>query len=1689
LIGIPHEQLVSLQRAAGNRAVRQLLRAVAPPPARERRFSRAGDQQGSAEGPLRIVADNGPLAPGQIAQGQLLSAIEQAVCEVAERELSGTIYSAQGCPWIAHWIGYYRRRSPGEVQAAIAQYAPTTSGAARAEEVVTGICDRVSAGIAAWRANGTIPNVPMPAGVRPSGPGEPQPAGAARALMRSPADSTDPQGVQAELGPGRPLEPALASRMSSLLGADFSRARVHTDAAGGRVAHRHRAAALAVGHHVAFAPDAYEPGTPLGDALIAHELAHVAQHVETAGAPVVADADAERDALVAGIAAFAVGSRLGAVGELSRSLRRSVRSGLALRRCSGTKYPPSEGVYGRAPQTIRPGFDRNDTMPGEVPTITGADGTFRFSFDGDGDQVRELEADITATESWPSGAVKRYTVGLTQISSRQRRTAEFGLPEKAQGGGPALIALGGPTDGDRPTVVSVVDPIGSQELHIQPPVRSAAQAAYLLELTGHENGPNSPMKVEQRVNYVFPPEKDPLNEVFTTYDYTRAADQQGTQDFVRVGDIWTLDVTVGAYADRFRLTFRRLQEGLAMVVMGVAVLAESYAAGDDGRVVPLAGHTITFMLPGRLSPRILHPDPTRLVLDLDNDGRPDVVVEDRLTTRLDAVDPGTKDRDHELTIKPAGGGTTRFKYPVREGLILAGPPKPAERDLFGASDAAAASSLIAQEQVGTFDGAKGQLSGELIAVEQTLANLRRQAVDEKLISKELYDAWSKAESDFEALAAYTRTSNPPNELVDSATETSKKFYDLLASETKRGEEDVEGPDNNVTGSKNPFTGSQTSNARIKILGPSEHDTGDEWADQIKSRDWKAAVATYRTLVDGLDRWVAYVNREKFGKQNLPDVPDTQRAIVGERLSGLRTSLRELEGKNAVRVSAVLHVEEYFTHTGAIQDIALSMYYWREGDTWYVKDLTTPGDAPHWTVSARPGEMEPPRALFDKLDDNDHFPKGVVHWLLPSGTGGQTRTTGPSTIKRWATYIGVGAAAIGLGLVTFGEGTVAVVGAYVLAGSALIGAAQAGYDLYEKRAHGTLTLGTAVLDISQIVAAATGLGALRAGRILAGVRTAAAEGAAVEATSAFAFAQKAYLPLRVANVTSDVVTLAVMSDDLEKQVKRINEAPLDKDERKQALALVFTQFAFTGGLTALSVKGLAPEMVGAGQDITIVRYGNKEFAIPRGESLQGKAINERAAQLGEAPDAAARDELLKAIGKIGGKGGSALSDMEAMRLQPDTLGNVTLDPAGEVTAGGKGIGTLSELVEKAQQANSAAAAHGVKWRYTLEIEPAGSGGSKVRIVARSPSQPAPDATDVVRLFTNTTTGRAAKVAGTATKLRGLDNASRIEILPHGELRINGQIDIDIAALERLKPDELATLMKGTRELDAAGGSLDQLKAKDQPLADQLTKLASTGTYRLRFAAHRIQALKWAKQSLRLTEDLQTQLELLLGKADDESLTRFFDLANETPATSAARDPQSRNSFARYALEQEPKSLVDFVNRYQYARAEFIRRRKAAGGAKGEQGVLDQFNDKATRDAIAKLENAARIANATRVGAISIQPGATSAETVKALREQPGQLRFGDADALTYHVHKHHPELAPAEQAGQPGMQTNEVDAYLDAARKTLMEQPANAVKTAPTQDGMGVIYTFERARPGSTRTSKLLVLVRFDGQAIILTYIP
>jgi hypothetical protein len=86
-----------------------------------------------------------------------------------------------------------------------------------------------------------------------------------------------PPEVSAQSGRGRPLRPAEATDFESRLGADLGHVRVHDDAAAAALAEAAHARAFTLGSHVFFNRGEYQPGTRGGRALLAHELAHVAE--------------------------------------------------------------------------------------------------------------------------------------------------------------------------------------------------------------------------------------------------------------------------------------------------------------------------------------------------------------------------------------------------------------------------------------------------------------------------------------------------------------------------------------------------------------------------------------------------------------------------------------------------------------------------------------------------------------------------------------------------------------------------------------------------------------------------------------------------------------------------------------------------------------------------------------------------------------------------------------------------------------------------------------------------------------------------------------------------------------------------------------------------------------------------------------------------------------------------------------------------------------------------------------------------------------------------------------------------------------------------------------------------------------------------------------------------------------------
>lgn len=96
---------------------------------------------------------------------------------------------------------------------------------------------------------------------------------------RSPhAAAIEPAGAPS---PGHPLPTGVRGHFERAFGADFSDVRVHHESTLPPSPLR----AFTRGSHLHFAPTRFKPGTPEGDALIGHELAHVTQQRERRVAP------------------------------------------------------------------------------------------------------------------------------------------------------------------------------------------------------------------------------------------------------------------------------------------------------------------------------------------------------------------------------------------------------------------------------------------------------------------------------------------------------------------------------------------------------------------------------------------------------------------------------------------------------------------------------------------------------------------------------------------------------------------------------------------------------------------------------------------------------------------------------------------------------------------------------------------------------------------------------------------------------------------------------------------------------------------------------------------------------------------------------------------------------------------------------------------------------------------------------------------------------------------------------------------------------------------------------------------------------------------------------------------------------------------------------------------------------------
>jgi hypothetical protein len=1050
-------------------------------------------------------------------------------------------------------------------------------------------------------------------------------APATRGALRVSSPS-DPHEHEAEGVASRILErDAVLERMGRLFGADFRRVALHTDSPA-----TDGAKAIARGTEVRVAPGAFRPGTLEGDHVIAHELAHVVQANAPgpAGSRVALEAEANGAAdrvargepatvqlATAGNAAYpytddnsnvlpdpvdvtwngdafhlefrrdaaqssprfmckltymgphpmdgvgihdaaAKATEFGVMvtpSQLHARLRSQSTNALEIdllgdgnqiiRIEDVASFDPQRGrvhdttmSLNRAPSNSAHFYVHDakakagdiavpspEERPGTTPVPMGTLGpnaAWTVRLDADGDQFAELELQLRNLTT--SGPATRVRMTIVQLATKASVSRELQLPPPDTTPGYPAGVLGALlpvvkqiNDGGRSTILTLVSTAtaASPQLVIDPPLRTAQATTYRVTAPGLAEALAFPVST--------------AHPVF------------GTGTATVDGNIVNVDLTLGAYQDKFRLTIQPRTATTA--VLGLAQLFRGALRSAQGAELQIA-RPVMF--------EQIVVGPTSLELDLDGDHKPDLMVYDALTTPVvgAAANP-ENDRDHHIRIVGAAiGGERTFEFRIRANSPMVDGGTSGADHIAG-SNATAIDGLQAQKAEGT------TLAAHLDAYEAAMIAERRKAVP-SIIRQATLTAWAALSDSLIKLRGAHADAGLQRQAAAQADAFLKELATDTASATKyqaaRG----------VTVETNEYTHTQ------RVGGYASTGSGPQLASDLRQGNVQAAVVDYQALVGGLDQWIA---DRTAAKTQGPDA-DRLQLIVGQR-----RQLGELDGLGAQRIIAVFQPDAKFKNEqGYVSQVPLSLYYWKAGSTWHLRNVSNPDHV--YTVTADAGQDEAAslRKLLGELDDPDRLPAGLIHYEVPGKTAGEVKTRDGMTWKKALTYLGLALAAAGFTLATFGTGAIEVVGVWVAAGAGLASAGAAGLDLYDKHVHGDLTTKTALLDLAQIVSGLAGASALASGRI-----TVAAANASAGARWAGDWARiavlssKLYLPATRAAAAADAISFAVITDDMARD--------LDKVDADGKLRLLI-QWAGMATMTSLSIKNAVP---GAGKTRTLV----------------------------------------------------------------------------------------------------------------------------------------------------------------------------------------------------------------------------------------------------------------------------------------------------------------------------------------------------------------------------------------------------------------------------------------------------------------------------------------------------------------------
>jgi hypothetical protein len=484
----------------------------------------------------------------------------------------------------------------------------------------------------------------------------------------------------------------------------------------------------------------------------------------------------------------------------------------------------------------------------------------------------------------------------------------------------------------------------------------------------------------------------------------------------------------------------------------------------------------------------------------------------------------------------------------------------------------------------------GNTDREIVVLEGALLQTRLQAVQRGLLSQASFDAGlalSRAMTQLQPAVAAQGTVDAA--LQEQAAVAAQQLFAALRAETG-AESNFQiqpslGGGTSVT-SHNPYT-SEMRVTSWALFWSSE--VTASWLERlpelIRAGNWTDAFRGHRQILDGLDLWVADQLRRTG-----PGTSDEALGNAQQHYAQLRTGLEQIAGRHATRLPALFHpdpqtvADDRAAGRPVSETISMNVYFWAEQDgRTHLYDLTAPSHPREQIVDGQP-TAEIMNRFFEEVA---RYPRGSVHYTLPSGGSGVAPTTGNLTWYEWLGLAGLVLAGVGLVVLTAGASIPATV---IFATGAVAGGVSAAGHLAHSVSLGTATTASVVLDVAQIVSAFASFGALA-------ITVRAGSAAAAVANSRW------FVPLISTAAGADVVQLVALTDITIDELNRIQSGAGTPEDKQRAMSVLISQLIVVGGLTALSVQGARNTRALTGQPLEIVEEGGVPVLRVVGETAQ------------------------------------------------------------------------------------------------------------------------------------------------------------------------------------------------------------------------------------------------------------------------------------------------------------------------------------------------------------------------------------------------------------------------------------------------------------------------------------------------------